>query len=113
MLPFVSTERAVSTVPPEETFLQRLLEKGATESSNGEESSNASAVESGLASRKAATMKTMKCLLQAIDVQRAKNDEIAASLRNTVSPQGKFLFGDRHALSKTADMISLLHLFFL
>jgi hypothetical protein len=87
------TERAGPAVPPEETFLQRLLEKGATESSNGEESSNGSAVEAGLTSRKAATMKTMKCLLQAIDVQRAKNDEIAASLRNIVSPHGKFPFG--------------------
>ena len=86
------TERACSAVPPEETFLQRLLEKGATESSNGEESSNGSTVEAGLASRKAATMKTMKCLLQAIDVQRAKNDDIAASLRTIVSPHGKLPF---------------------
>ncbi|KAG0581595.1 hypothetical protein KC19_4G263900 [Ceratodon purpureus] len=79
-------ERAGPAVPPEETFLQRLLEKGATESSNGEESSNVSAVEAGLASRKAATMKTLKCLLQAIDFQRSKNDELSASLRNIVSP---------------------------
>lgn len=87
-------ERAGPTVPPEETFLQRLLEKGATESSNGEESSHGSAVEAGLASRKAVTMKTVKCLLQAIDIQRLKNDEIAASLRNIVSPHGKFLSDD-------------------
>jgi len=86
------TERTGAAVPPEETFLQRLLEKGATESSNSEEISNGSAEESRLASRKALTMKTMKCLLQAIDVQRAKNDEIAASLRNVVSPHGEFMF---------------------
>lgn len=87
------TERAGPAVPPEETFLQRLLEKGATESSNSEESSHVSAVESGLASRKAATMKTMKCLLQAIDLQRSKNDELADALRNISSPHGKFLPG--------------------
>lgn len=87
------TERTGSAVPPEETFLQRLLEKGATESSNSQDISNGSAVEAGLASRKALTMKTIKCLLQAIDVQRAKNDEIELSLRNIVSPHGKFMFG--------------------
>lgn len=86
-------ERAGPAVPPEETFLQRLLEKGATESSNGEESSNVSTVEAGLVSRKAGTMKTLKCLLQAIDFQRSKNDELSASLRNIVSPHGKFLSG--------------------
>ena len=89
----VFTERAGPAVPPEETFLQRLLEKGATESSNGDESSNGSAVEGGLAFRKAATMKTLKCLLQAIDFQRSKNDELSASLLNIVSPHGEFLSG--------------------
>ena len=85
---------------PEETFLQRLLEKEAIKSSNGEESSNVSTVEAGLVSRKAGTMKTLKCLLQAIDFQRSKNDELSASLRNIVSPHGKFLSGywdGRHA----------------
>ncbi|KAG0630974.1 hypothetical protein M758_1G217700 [Ceratodon purpureus] len=109
-------ERPVSTVPPEETFLQRLLEKGATESSNGEESSNGSALEAGLASRKAVTMKTMRCLLQAIDVQRAKNDEIAASLRNIVSPHeaGQVLEKIneelRAEISKIRSVMDALHL---
>jgi len=94
-VPILPTERTGSAVPPEETFLQRLLEKGATECSNGEEINNGSIVEAGLASRKALTMKTVKCLLQAIDVQRAKNDEIAASLRNVLSSHGKFIFGFR------------------
>lgn len=87
------SERTGPSVAPEETFLQRLLEKGATESSTGEEISNVSVVEAGLASRKAGTMKTLKCLLQAIDSQRSKNDDLSASLRNIVSPLGKFLSG--------------------
>lgn len=87
---FVSpTERTCSAVPPEESFLQRLMERGATESSNSEEMSN---VESGLASRKAMTIRTMKNLLQAIDAQRGKNDEISAAIRNIVSPHGKYKF---------------------
>lgn len=89
----VITERAGPANLPEDTFLQRLLEKGATESSNSEESSLVSAVEAGLNCRKAATLKTMKCVLQAIDVQRSKNDELAVALRNIVSPHGKFLPG--------------------
>lgn len=83
-------DRAGPAVPPEETFLQRLLDKGATESSNCEGSISLSAVEAGLASRKAATMKTMKYLLLAIETQRSKNDELAMSLQNIVSPHGKF-----------------------
>ncbi|XP_024390952.1 E3 ubiquitin-protein ligase BRE1-like 2 [Physcomitrium patens] len=79
-------DRAGPAVPPEETFLQRLLDKGATESSNCEGSISLSAVEAGLASRKAATMKTMKYLLLAIETQRSKNDELAMSLQNIVSP---------------------------
>lgn len=95
------TERTGSDVPPEETFLQRLLEKSATESSNSEEISNGSALEAGLASRKALTMKTLKCLLQAIDDQRAKNDDIAASLRKAVSPHGKLLLCFRDGIRAT------------
>nr|XP_024387250.1 E3 ubiquitin-protein ligase BRE1-like 2 isoform X2 [Physcomitrium patens] len=82
----VANERKISAAPPEETFLQRLLETGATESSNNEESSNGSVVEAGLVSRKAKTMKTMKYLLQAIDLQRAKNDKLETSLRDIVHP---------------------------
>lgn len=87
------TERAGPANLPEDTFLQRLLEKGATESSNSEDSNHVSPVEAGLNSRKAATLKTMKCVLQAIDLQRSKNEELAAALRNIVSPHGKFLPG--------------------
>ena len=84
------TERSNTGVPPEETFLQRLLDTGATESSNTKECSNGSTVESGLATRKSATVKIMKSLVQAIDLQRSKNAELAASLRKSIPPDGEF-----------------------
>lgn len=89
------SERSNTAVPPEETFLQRLLERGATESSNGKECSNGSALETGLASRKASTVKTMKIVLEAIDVQHARNDSLATTLRNSLPPDGQFQFPQR------------------
>lgn len=89
------SERSNTAVPPDETFLQRLLERGATESSNGKECSNGSALETGLASRKTSTVKTMKIVLEAIDVQHAKNDDLASTLRNSLPPDGQPDFPQR------------------
>lgn len=84
---FVLTERNNSTDSSEHTFLQRLLDRGATESSttNG---SNGS-VESGLCSRKASTAKTIKCLVQSIDYERSRNEELVSSFRNGLDSNGE------------------------
>ncbi|KAG0625809.1 hypothetical protein M758_2G082000 [Ceratodon purpureus] len=81
-----SKDQYNSSVPPGETFLQRLLDKGATESSttNG---SNGS-VESGISSRKASTAKTMKYLVQSIDYERARNEDLVSTFRNSLSSNG-------------------------
>lgn len=84
---FLLTDQYNSSVAPEETFLQRLLDKGATESSttNG---SNGS-VESGISSRKASTAKTMKYLVQSIDYERARNEDLVSTFRNSLSSNGE------------------------
>ncbi|KAH9554527.1 hypothetical protein CY35_08G068200 [Sphagnum magellanicum] len=78
----LTNDRVNAAGPPEETFLRRLLDRGATETRTIKESNS---VEMGLASRKSSTIKTMKMLVQAIDIQRAKNEELAASLRGVLS----------------------------
>jgi E3 ubiquitin-protein ligase BRE1 len=79
-------ERA-PTPPPEHTFLHRLLETGATESSTSADS--ISSVDAALAARKASTIKTLKALVQSIDVQRTKNEELANLLRERLSGDGR------------------------
>ncbi|CAM6087903.1 unnamed protein product [Calypogeia fissa] len=75
----VSSKERAPTHPPEHTFLHRLLETGATESSTSAD--NSSSIDGALNVRKASTVKTMKFLVQAIDVQRSKNEELASLLR--------------------------------
>eukprot|EP01018_Ginkgo_biloba_P001761 Gb_15023 [translate_table: standard] len=72
-----------ASCPPEETFLCRLLETGATESSIKNVSANY--VENALGTRHASTMKTMQYLVQAIDAQRAKNEELSSILRGRLT----------------------------
>jgi E3 ubiquitin-protein ligase BRE1 len=84
-LHLLGADRVNAAGPPEETFLRRLLDRGATETRTIKESNS---VEMGLASRKSSTVKTMKMLVQAIDIQRAKNEELAASLRGVLSADG-------------------------
>ncbi|KAJ7565730.1 hypothetical protein O6H91_02G072500 [Diphasiastrum complanatum] len=80
--PSPAKDRASITVPPEETFLQRLLESGATENST---SSNGNVqVDVALSNRKAATLKCMRHLIQAIDQQRAKNERLFDTLKATL-----------------------------
>lgn len=81
-----SKEQNNSSVPPDQTFLQRLLDRGATESSttNG---SNGS-IESGISSRKASTAKTMKYLVQSIDNERVRNEDLVSTFRNSLSSNG-------------------------
>lgn len=86
---FSGCAERVSTHPPEKTFLQRLLETGATESSTSAGDSNF--VEVSLASRRASTVKTLTYLVQAIDVQRARAEELASSLRDRIADDGKYL----------------------
>lgn len=84
------TEQNNSSVPPEQTFMQRLVDRGATESSttNG---SNGS-IESGISSRKASTAKTMKYLVQNIDYERARNEDLVSTVRNKLSSNGEESF---------------------
>eukprot|EP01018_Ginkgo_biloba_P005014 Gb_28646 [translate_table: standard] len=72
-----------ASCPLEESFLCRLLETGATESSGANASTNH--VENALESRHASTMGMMKYLVEAIDAQRAKNEELSASLRGRLA----------------------------
>lgn len=81
------TERINSSVPSEQMFLQRLLDRGATESSttNG----NNGSIESGLSSRKTSTAKAMKHIVQNIDSERARNEELVSTFRNGLSSNGE------------------------
>jgi E3 ubiquitin-protein ligase BRE1 len=100
----LTNDRANAAGPPEETFLRRLLDRGATETRTIKESNS---VEMGLASRKSSTIKTMKMLVQAIDIQRAKNEELAASLRGLLSADGLCFYGDLFILcEKSLDSSS-------
>eukprot|EP00249_Psilotum_nudum_P018380 c26777_g1_i1 orf=1-1347(-) len=65
-------------ISSEDTFLYRLLETGATESSSGKESDIS--IESALKNRQDATIWTMEHLVEAIDGQRGKNEEFLQSL---------------------------------
>jgi hypothetical protein len=103
-LHLLGADRANAAGPPEETFLRRLLDRGATETRTIKESNS---VEMGLASRKSSTIKTMKMLVQAIDIQRAKNEELAASLRGLLSADGLCFYGDLFILcEKSLDSSS-------
>lgn len=46
-------------------------------------------MDAALSARKASTVKTMKYLVQAIDVQRSKNEELAIFLRERLPGDGK------------------------
>ncbi|XP_073395926.1 E3 ubiquitin-protein ligase BRE1-like 2 [Physcomitrium patens] len=82
----VSKDRNDASVLPAQTFLQRLLDTGATESSiiNG---SNGS-IESGHSSREATTYKTMKDIVQSIDYERARNEDLVSNFRNGIASNG-------------------------
>ncbi|KAL2622082.1 hypothetical protein R1flu_002287 [Riccia fluitans] len=81
--PSGTARERVPAQPPEQTFLHRLLETGATESSTS--TCDSKSVEAALAARRASTVKTMTHLVQAMDVQRAKSEELASSLRERLS----------------------------
>ncbi|CAM6046756.1 unnamed protein product [Sphagnum compactum] len=76
-------ERGSTLVPPQEIFLNRLLERGATESSTTKESNGS--VETGLAAWKVSVGKTMNLVVKAIDFHRVKNEELLLSLQNVLS----------------------------
>eukprot|EP00250_Pteridium_aquilinum_P024480 c29137_g1_i1 orf=538-3168(-) len=71
----VTSDRA----PAEEAFLQRLLETGATESSN--ESNDTVSAELTLKSCRAATLKSVERIVRAIDAQRARREELFMVLK--------------------------------
>ncbi|KAL3691986.1 hypothetical protein R1sor_005637 [Riccia sorocarpa] len=81
--PSGTAREKVPTQPPEQTFLHRLLETGATESSTS--ACDSKSVEAALAFRRASTVKTMTNLVQAMDVQRSKTEDLASSLRERLS----------------------------
>lgn len=84
---FVLTGRNKSSESSEQTFLQRLLEKGATESSTSNGSNGS--VEAGLCSRKASAAKTIKSLVQNIDCELSRNEELVTAVRNGLACNGK------------------------
>jgi hypothetical protein len=63
------------------------LETGATENSEANDFTNH--VEQALDLRHALTVNMMKCLVEAIDDQRAKNEELSLSIRERLSTDGK------------------------
>ncbi|XP_024365297.1 E3 ubiquitin-protein ligase BRE1-like 2 isoform X3 [Physcomitrium patens] len=76
-------DRDNASFRPEQTFLQRLLDRGATDNSTINRSNGS--VESGLFSRKADIAMTVTYLVQSIDYERARNDELVSSLRNDIA----------------------------
>lgn len=76
--------------------MQRLLDTGATESSiiNG---SNGS-IESGHSSREATTYKTMKDIVQSIDYERARNEDLVSNFRNGIASNGGEAYMNGRAL---------------
>nr|XP_024399175.1 E3 ubiquitin-protein ligase BRE1-like 2 isoform X3 [Physcomitrium patens] len=92
----VSKDRNDASVLPAQTFLQRLLDTGATESSiiNG---SNGS-IESGHSSREATTYKTMKDIVQSIDYERARNEDLVSNFRNGIASNGGEAYMNGRAL---------------
>lgn len=85
----VTADKSSSSVPSEQTFLHRLLDRGATESSYTTNSSNGSVDKTGISIRNVSTFKSLKHLVQAIDCERVKNDGLAATLRNFLANNGK------------------------
>eukprot|EP00249_Psilotum_nudum_P020098 c27565_g1_i1 orf=1014-3680(-) len=77
-----SKDNNISPVLPEETFLHRLLETGATESSSG---SNGHVKELTLQTKQAATTRTIEHLVQAIDTHRLRQEELFSSLKKELS----------------------------
>jgi len=77
------SKESIASCHPEETFLYRLLETGATENSGANDFTNH--VEQALDLRHASTVNMMKCLVEAIDDQRAKNEELSLSIRERLS----------------------------
>ena len=89
LLCHVTAEKSISSVPSEQAFLHRLLDRGATESSYTTNSSNGSVDKTGMSTRNASTYKSLKHLVQAIDCERVRNDDLAATLRNCLANNGK------------------------
>lgn len=96
---------ATACVSPEETFLQRLLETGATESSSG--SNGDVSDELALKSQQATALRSVEHLVRAIDCQRAKREELYQSLRNGLSSDGTIsnfeLQGTGHPVQKVEN----------
>lgn len=74
-----SKDASSSCAPAEAAFLERLLETGATESSN--ESNDAASAELTLKSCKVAALKSVEHLVHAIDSQRARREELFLVLK--------------------------------
>lgn len=84
----VLADASSSCAPAEAAFLERLLETGATESSN--ESNDAASAELTLKSCKVAALKSVEHLVHAIDSQRARREELFLVLKGKLRNDGKF-----------------------
>lgn len=80
-----TNETLASKELEKDAFLQRLLDKGATESSTTSNGSD----DGSLCSRKASTAQTIKFLVQSIDSERSRNDELLSAFRSGRGAKGK------------------------
>lgn len=74
-----------SPIPPEEIFLYRLLDTGATES--GGTTNGVVSIERALEQRQASTIRTIEHLVQTIDAHHTKNEDLYFSLRRGMSSE--------------------------
>lgn len=74
-----------ASVPPEDIFLYRLLHSGVIESTGT--SNGALSIERALEQRQTSTLRLIESLVQAIDTQRTRNDELSSSIRRGMSSE--------------------------
>uniref|UniRef100_A0A7I4DYI2 E3 ubiquitin protein ligase n=1 Tax=Physcomitrium patens TaxID=3218 RepID=A0A7I4DYI2_PHYPA len=81
-----SNDRNNSSVSSEQTFLQRFLDNGATGSSTTNGSNDF--VKSGLCSQQTSTAEILKLLVQSIDYEQVRNEELLSTFLNGIASNG-------------------------
>ncbi|KAI5061234.1 hypothetical protein GOP47_0023739 [Adiantum capillus-veneris] len=80
-----SEESVDGSVPPEEVFLHRLLHGGAVENSGT--SNGTLSVEGALEQRQASTLRLVENVVEAIETQHTKNEDLSLSLNAATSTE--------------------------
>lgn len=80
-------DRNNSSVSSEQTFLQRFLDNGATGSSTTNGSNDF--VKSGLCSQQTSTAEILKLLVQSIDYEQVRNEELLSTFLNGIASNGE------------------------